>query len=57
MFRKILLHIKHPYVVGIVIVVWVGTLVFYVIDQELPITAMVVLNSLLTVLVVKHAMS
>jgi hypothetical protein len=56
-FRKILPHIKHPYVVGIVIVVWVGTMSLYNIDRDLPITAMVVLNSLLTILVTKHAMS
>lgn len=57
MFRKILLHVKHPYVVGIVIVVWVGTLSLYNIDRDLPITAMVILNSILTILVTRHAMS
>jgi hypothetical protein len=56
MFRKILPHIKHPYVVGIVIIVWVGTLALYSIDRQLPITAMVVINSILTILVTKHAM-
>jgi hypothetical protein len=57
MFRKIILHVKHPYVVGIVIVVWVGTLSLYTIDRDLPVTAMVVVNSVLTILVTRHAMS
>jgi hypothetical protein len=56
MFRKILIHVKHPYAVGVVIVVWVGTLAFYQIDNQLPITLMVIFNSILTLAVTQHAM-
>lgn len=56
MFKKILIHVKHPYAVGIVTVVWIGTLAFYSIDTQLPITAMVIANSFLTLIVTYHAM-
>ncbi|HYF96938.1 MAG TPA: hypothetical protein VD947_02755 [Patescibacteria group bacterium] len=56
MFRKILIHIKHPYAVGVVTVVWLGTLAFYQIDKELPVTPMVILNSILTLAIARHAM-
>lgn len=57
MFKKILMHIRHPYVVGIVAVVWLGTLAFYDIDNNLPVTAMVIINSILTLLITRHAMN
>ncbi|HEX5797294.1 MAG TPA: hypothetical protein VFX86_02800 [Candidatus Saccharimonadales bacterium] len=57
MFRRILMHIRHPYVVGIVTVVWVGTWAFYDIDNQLPVTAMVIIDSLLTLAITRHAMN
>jgi hypothetical protein len=57
MFKKILIHVKHPYAVGVVVVVWVGTLAFYSIDDQLPITVMVVINSVLTLAITRHAMN
>jgi hypothetical protein len=57
MFRKILVHIRHPYVVGVITVVWVGTWAFYRIDNDLPVTAMVIIDSLLTLVITRHAMN
>lgn len=57
MFSKIVMHIRHPYVVGIITVVWIGTWAFYDIDNDLPVTAMVILNSILTLAITRHAMN
>lgn len=57
MFSKIIIHIKYPYAVGVLSIIWLGTLGYYVIDQNLPILAMVIVNSLVTLLIAKHAMN
>ena len=57
MFKQILIHVKHPYAVGVLIVIWTGTLIFYNIDNQLPITAMVILDSIVTLLITRHAMN
>ncbi|HET7673193.1 MAG TPA: hypothetical protein VFK11_01615 [Candidatus Saccharimonadales bacterium] len=42
---------------GIVTVVWVGTWAFYRIDNQLPVTAMVIIDSVLTLIITRHAMN
>lgn len=57
MFKDILVHIKYPYAVFIILVVWAGTLALYLIDEQLPIIWMVVIDSVLTAFIARHAMS
>ena len=57
MFKDILVHIKYPYAVVIIMIVWLGTLALYMIDQDLPIIPMVVINSVLTAFIARHAMN
>lgn len=57
MFKDILVHIKYPYALVVITIIWIGTLSFYLIDQELPIIPMVIINSVLTSFIARHAMN
>jgi hypothetical protein len=57
MFKDILVHIKYPYAVFIIMIVWLGTLSLYLIDEKLPIILMVVCDSVLTAFIARHAMN
>jgi hypothetical protein len=56
MYNKILVHLQYPYTVGIILIIWVGSLALYMIDETLPIILMVIINSLLTLLFTYHSM-
>jgi hypothetical protein len=57
MLKDILVHIKYPYAAGVVVIVWIGTLTMYLMDRNLPIITMVIINSVLTALITRHAMN
>lgn len=56
MFKNILPFIKYPYATGLISIIWVGTAVFYYIDNQLPITFMVITCSVLTVIILNDSM-
>lgn len=56
MFNKILPYVKYPYATGIIVVIWVGTLAFFVIDNKLPIVVLVVIDSIVTLLLLRGSM-
>lgn len=56
MFNKILPYVKYPYATGIIVVIWLGTLAFSLIDSELPIVYLVIIDSLVTLLIMRSSM-
>lgn len=56
MFNKLLPYVKYPYATGIILVIWFGTLAFTQIDQNLPIVALVIINSLVTLYILHGSM-
>lgn len=56
MFKNILPFIKYPYATGLISVIWIGTAAFYYIDRNLPVTLMIAVNSLVTVVILNNSM-
>lgn len=50
MFKDIALYIKHPYTAGIIVIIWLGTLGLFATDQNLPIVAMVFIDTVVSLL-------
>lgn len=49
-------HIKYPYTIGILLVVWAGSATLYAIDTNLPVVYMVIVNSLITLYLINSSM-
>ena len=56
MFSKFLPYVKYPYATGIIIVIWLGTLAFTIIDDQLPVVWLVVIDSVVTILILRSSM-
>lgn len=56
MFNKILPYVKYPYATGIIVVIWLGTLAFSLIDSNLPIVYLVIIDSFVTLLIMRSSM-
>ena len=56
MFNKFLPYVKYPYATGIIIVIWLGTLAFSLIDPKLPIVYLVIIDSVVTLAIMRNSM-
>lgn len=50
MFKDMALYIKHPYTAGTIAIIWLGTLGLYASDQNLPIVAMIFVDTIVSLL-------
>ncbi len=54
MLRELFLLTKQPYASGIIATQWVGTLILYAIDSQMPIIRMVMLNMLVSFIIATY---
>ncbi|MEK7626410.1 MAG: hypothetical protein AAB423_03625 [Patescibacteria group bacterium] len=56
MLKNILPFIKYPYATGLISIVWIGTAMLYYIDKDLPITLMIAVNCVVTIIILNNSM-
>ena len=56
MLKKILPYVKYPYATGMIVVIWLGTLAFFLIDNQLPIVYLVIVDSIVTLALLHGSM-
>jgi hypothetical protein len=54
--KKILPYVKYPYATGMIVVIWLGTLAFFLIDNQLPIVYLVIVDSIVTLALLHGSM-
>lgn len=51
MLKNILLHVRYPYTAGVIIVVWLGTAVLSVMDNDASLEGMLAANVVVTTMI------
>jgi len=51
MLKELLLFIKYPYTAGVIATIWLGTAVLMAIDHNLPVTNMVIIVMIVSVII------
>lgn len=49
MLKEFLLFIKYPYTAGVIATIWIGTAILMAISADLPITSMVIIDTIVSV--------
>lgn len=51
MLKELLLFIKYPYTAGVIATIWLGSAILMAINHDLPVTNMVIIDMLVSVIV------